>query len=66
GIMTFDGKDYVQHAKGPGHVLDRFNSSLSAHPAIAAGSWPQTRRNPLVGIGGTDTEGSPRHLISDS
>jgi len=36
GIMTFDGKDYVQHAKGPGHVLDRFNSSLGAHAAIAA------------------------------
>ena len=27
GIKTFDGKDYVKHAKGPGHVLDRFNAS---------------------------------------
>jgi N-acyl-D-aspartate/D-glutamate deacylase len=36
GVMTFDGKDYVKHAKGPGHVLDRFNSSLGAHSAIAA------------------------------
>ena len=27
GVMTFDGKDYVKHAKGPGHVLDRFNLS---------------------------------------
>jgi hypothetical protein len=36
GVMTFDGQDYVKHAKGPGHVLDRFNSSLGAHAAIAA------------------------------
>jgi hypothetical protein len=34
--MTFDGKDYVKHAKGPGQVLDRFNFSLGAHTAIAA------------------------------
>ena len=27
GVMTFDGKEYVKHAKGPGHVLDRFNLS---------------------------------------
>lgn len=31
GVMTFDGKDYVKHAKGPGHVLDRFNASQGAH-----------------------------------
>jgi N-acyl-D-aspartate/D-glutamate deacylase len=36
GVMTFDGKDYVKHAKGPGHVLNRFNSPLGAHSAIAA------------------------------
>jgi hypothetical protein len=29
--MTFDGKDYVKHAKGPGHVLDRFNVSRGGH-----------------------------------
>jgi N-acyl-D-aspartate/D-glutamate deacylase len=31
GVMTFDGKDYVKHAKGPGHVLDRFNASRGGH-----------------------------------
>ncbi len=31
GIKTFDGKDYVKHAKGPGHVLDRFNLPQGAH-----------------------------------
>jgi N-acyl-D-aspartate/D-glutamate deacylase len=31
GINTFDGKDYVKHAKGPGHVLDRFNASQGGH-----------------------------------
>ncbi len=31
GIRTFDGKDYVKHAKGPGHVLDRFHVSQGAH-----------------------------------
>jgi N-acyl-D-aspartate/D-glutamate deacylase len=31
GIKTFDGKDYVKHAKGPGHVLDRFNASQGGH-----------------------------------
>jgi N-acyl-D-aspartate/D-glutamate deacylase len=31
GVMTFDGKDYVPHAKGPGHVLDRFNASRGGH-----------------------------------
>jgi N-acyl-D-amino-acid deacylase len=36
GIKTFDGKDYVKHAKGPGQVLDRFNSSQGGHSAIAA------------------------------
>ena len=36
GVKTFDGKDYVKHAKGPGHVLDRFNSSQGGHSAIAA------------------------------
>jgi N-acyl-D-amino-acid deacylase len=36
GVKTFDGKDYVKHAKGPGHVLDRFNSSQGQHSAIAA------------------------------
>ena len=30
GVMTFDGKDYVKHAKGPGQVLDRFNASQAA------------------------------------
>ena len=37
GVKTFDGKDYVKHAKGPGHVLDRFNNSAGQHnSAIAA------------------------------
>jgi N-acyl-D-amino-acid deacylase len=36
GVKTFDGKDYVQHARGPGHVLDRFNNSMGQHSAIAA------------------------------
>ena len=36
GIRTFDGKDYAKHAKGPGHVLDRFNTSRGQHSAIAA------------------------------
>ena len=31
GIKTFDGKDYVPHAKGPGHVLDRFSASQGQH-----------------------------------
>jgi N-acyl-D-aspartate/D-glutamate deacylase len=31
GVMTFDGKDYVEHAKGPGQVLDRFNASRGGH-----------------------------------
>ena len=34
--FRFDGKDYAKHAKGPGHVLDRFNNSLGSHSAIAA------------------------------
>ena len=25
GVMIHDGKNYVEHAKGPGHVLDRFD-----------------------------------------
>jgi N-acyl-D-aspartate/D-glutamate deacylase len=36
GVKTFDGKNYVKHAKGPGHVLDRFNNSQGRHSAIAA------------------------------
>ena len=37
GVMTFDGKDYVKHARGPGQVLDRFNASQGRHTlAIAA------------------------------
>ena len=31
GIKTFDGKNYVAHAKGPGHVLDRFSASQGQH-----------------------------------
>jgi N-acyl-D-aspartate/D-glutamate deacylase len=31
GVMTFDGKGYVKHDKGPGQVLDRFNASQGAH-----------------------------------
>jgi len=36
GVKTFDGKDYVKHAKGPGHVLDRFNSSMGRHNSALA------------------------------
>jgi N-acyl-D-aspartate/D-glutamate deacylase len=36
GVKTFDGKDYVKHPKGPGHVLDRFNLSLGRHAAAMA------------------------------
>ena len=36
GVRTFDGKDYAKHAKGPGHVLDKFNNSLGRHSAMAA------------------------------
>ena len=36
GVKTFDGKDYVEHAKGPGHVLDRFNASQGGHTLLAA------------------------------
>ena len=36
GVKTFDGKDYVKHAKGPGHVLDRFNASAGGHTLLAA------------------------------
>lgn len=37
GVKTFDGKDYVKHAKGPGHVLDRFNPSQGRHVTAIAG-----------------------------
>ncbi|MEI6200551.1 MAG: amidohydrolase family protein [Enhydrobacter sp.] len=36
GVKTFDGKDYVKHAKGPGHVLDRFNTSMGQHTSAVA------------------------------
>jgi N-acyl-D-aspartate/D-glutamate deacylase len=36
GVKTFDGRDYVRHAKGPGAALDRFNISSGAHLAQAA------------------------------
>jgi len=36
GVMTFDGRDYVRHARGPGHVLDRFNGSQGGHTLMAA------------------------------
>jgi N-acyl-D-aspartate/D-glutamate deacylase len=37
GVMTFDGKDYVRHDRGPGHVLERFNPSQGQHNlALAA------------------------------
>ena len=36
GIKTFDGKDYVKHARGPGHVLDQFNASQGGHTLLAA------------------------------
>src|SRR3954462_14878203 len=36
GVKTFDGKDYVKHSKGPGHVLDRFNASQGAHNVAMA------------------------------
>jgi len=36
GVMTFDGKDYVKHDKGPGQVLDRFNASRGAHNVAMA------------------------------
>jgi len=36
GVRTFDGTDYPRHAKGPGQILDRFNTSLGPHMAIAA------------------------------
>ena len=36
GVKTFDGKDYVKHAKGPGQVLDRFNSSRGRHSVALA------------------------------
>ncbi|HSI00906.1 MAG TPA: amidohydrolase family protein [Reyranella sp.] len=31
GVMTFDGRDYVKHATGPGQVLDRFSASRGGH-----------------------------------
>ena len=27
GVEVFDGKDYVEHTNGPGHILDRFQPS---------------------------------------
>ena len=36
GIKTFDGTDYVPHAKGPGHVLDRFSASQGQHNVAMA------------------------------
>jgi N-acyl-D-aspartate/D-glutamate deacylase len=36
GVMTFDGKVYLEHARAPGHVLDRFNASQGGHRALAA------------------------------
>jgi N-acyl-D-aspartate/D-glutamate deacylase len=36
GVPTFDGRDYVRHAKGPGHVLDRFARSRSTPTTAAA------------------------------
>ena len=36
GVRTFDGKDYPKHAKGPGQVLDRFNTSQGRHTAAIA------------------------------
>jgi N-acyl-D-aspartate/D-glutamate deacylase len=36
GVQTFDGKDYVAHGKGPGHVLDRFNDPQGQHTLLAA------------------------------
>ena len=30
GVRVFDGRDYVRHAKGPGHVLDRFAPSRNS------------------------------------
>jgi N-acyl-D-amino-acid deacylase len=36
GVKTFDGRNYVKHAKGPGHVLDRFNNSQGGHTLLAA------------------------------
>ncbi len=36
GVRTFDGKDYPKHAKGPGQVLDRFNTSQGRHNAALA------------------------------
>ncbi len=36
GVKTFDGRDYVRHARGPGAVLDRFSRSQGAHLQRAA------------------------------
>ena len=41
GVMTFDGKDYVKHAKGPGQVLDRFNASRGGHNLAIAAQYPR-------------------------
>lgn len=36
GVKTFDGRDYVRHAQGPGVVLDRFTASRGRRLATAA------------------------------
>jgi N-acyl-D-aspartate/D-glutamate deacylase len=35
GVKTFDGRDYVRHAAGPGQVLDRFAPSRGPHNRAA-------------------------------
>jgi len=36
GVKTFDGNNYARLAKGPGHVLDRFNAPLGRHSTAMA------------------------------
>ena len=37
GIEVFDGKAYVEHTSGPGHILDRFQPSQNNHsPGLPA------------------------------
>ena len=36
GVEVFDGRDYVAHARGPGHVLDDFATSRNNRLAMAA------------------------------
>ena len=33
GIEVFDGKNYVEHSNGPGHILDRFQHSKNNQSA---------------------------------